>query len=276
MDSQDNIRSIYVDMTPELAQKYLDTQVFNRKLNNMWVSALVGVINRGEWILDGNSIKMDCNGHLIDGQHRLNAVIRAQKTVPMEIKSGFAPEAIYVIDAFTKPRSCGDVLTMAGIRNGGTLSSAIRTYRIERDGGSGYNTGNRLSPKEAREIYDLAPDVWQSLMRVYQGPRDRTKGRVPLISPNFLIGFGAYLVIDRKHTVDRVGYFFEQLCSSYKSENASIEKLRTTLLKNKFSNSRYTADTLRTLLAKTWNAYVSGREIKHLRATKDESRVEFI
>lgn len=276
MAEKDTIRSTYVDMTPELAQRYLETQVHNRNVNEHWVEALAFAMERGDWTEDGNSIKMDSNGHLIDGQHRLRAVIRSGKTLRMEVKSGFPHEAIHVIDSFTRARSTADVLTLDGIPNSSVLASGVKTYYKELRGVTSNSSAYRLSPAIALSVYNEHPGTWQEIIGMSHRINSNKRNRLALLTRSDIVGFSAFLHFDKKHNLPKIERFFEQVCSSSPAENVSIEKLRLALIRNKMSNKSYTRDALRTMIVKTWNAYVTGKSIKSLQVRPDEARVEFI
>jgi len=276
MEKETQIRSTYVEMTPELAQKYLDTQVHNRPLSKAWVTALADSMKRGEWTEDGNSIKMDDAGHLIDGQHRLHAIIRSGRTIPMEVRSGFHRDALYIIDAFTKSRSVGDVLALNGIKSSRAVAAGITAYWLEKQGRSNHDVTKRVSPILAEQIYSESPDVWNRCVAFAKDKSTKRKDFLPLIPSGTLSGIIAYLVIEKKYDFDRVVFFFDQLCSANASQNVSIEKLRQLLLKDKFSKKHYSADVRRTYIVKTWNAYITGLPIRRLVIQKDEARVFFI
>lgn len=273
MDTNINIRSTYVDMTPELAQKYLDTQVLNRPVSYHWVAALADTIDRGLWTMDGNSIKMDENGHLIDGQHRLRAVIRSGKTVPMEVKSGFPHESIYVIDAFTKTRTAADVLALDGIKNSSRISAAIRVFLEEMEN---VVSKGKIAPNYIKMVYEDAPDTWQRVVVFARRISHEDKDKIQLLSAKNIAGWAGYLVIINGHSYDNVENFFSMLCSTNEAKNINVEKLRRILLRNAVSTKKYTRSALRSLVAKTWNAYITGKTIKCLKYAQDEENVQFI
>lgn len=64
-------------MTPELAQYYLDRNFHNRPLNEEKVLEFVSIIENGKWICGrGRNIDISSKDTLLNGQHRLNAIVR--------------------------------------------------------------------------------------------------------------------------------------------------------------------------------------------------------
>ena len=64
------------------AKEYLAHNMVNRNLNARRVNEYIDVLSRGDWQLNGETVKFNENGDLIDGQHRLSAV--AMSGIPME------------------------------------------------------------------------------------------------------------------------------------------------------------------------------------------------
>lgn len=75
-------------ITPELARKYLQNGIVNRNLSKSTVSSYAADMIHGDWRLNGESIKFDENGNLVDGNHRLNAIIEAGIPVEMVVVRG--------------------------------------------------------------------------------------------------------------------------------------------------------------------------------------------
>ena len=68
-------------ITPKLAEKWMEANKNNRPLRRSLVGRYAGAIRRGQWELNGESIKFDEDGVLFDGQHRLAAVVEANKPI---------------------------------------------------------------------------------------------------------------------------------------------------------------------------------------------------
>lgn len=105
-----------VKVTASLAQDILSAQVQdqNRKLDNFQINRLTELIKNGKWNEDVDSIKVSKTGRLIDGQHRLHAVIRSGvKSVTMLFATGVPEETIKFIDT-GKRRTTGQTLQILG------------------------------------------------------------------------------------------------------------------------------------------------------------------
>ena len=86
-------------VTPPLARRILANNPKNRKLNNATVENYRREMLRNRWKENGEPIKIAMNGRLMDGQHRLNALCKANMAVPMMIVRGLDESCFDTLDA---------------------------------------------------------------------------------------------------------------------------------------------------------------------------------
>jgi hypothetical protein len=122
-----------VNVTPKLAELWLGKNHRNRNIRNRIVLAYARDMEAGHWQLTGEAIKFDVDGNLIDGQHRLSAIVRAGITVPMVVCTGLSASAQNVVDTGTR-RLASDTLQLDGYRNSTVLASAARLAMAYEDG----------------------------------------------------------------------------------------------------------------------------------------------
>ena len=82
------IKASVVDVTPEMAKEWLSHNCKNRKINMNIVAKYANDMKNGNWELNGESIAFNQDGTLINGQHRLKAVIVSDTVVPMMVVTG--------------------------------------------------------------------------------------------------------------------------------------------------------------------------------------------
>lgn len=106
-----------VKMTPAMAQAILASQEpdANRRLDVFQVTRLVDLIRSGKWEEDVDSVKLTKAGRLVDGQHRLHAVIQTGKTLTMLVAYGIPESVIKFVDT-GKRRTTGQTLQILGSR----------------------------------------------------------------------------------------------------------------------------------------------------------------
>ena len=100
------------DISPETAKKYLELNFVNRSISENRVASYARDMRSDNWQLNGESLKFNTEGQLIDGQHRLYAIIRSGKTIPMCVVRGLAV-TINEVDR-GKSRTTRDTLTIEG------------------------------------------------------------------------------------------------------------------------------------------------------------------
>ena len=118
-----------IEITPDMARAWLDRGGRNRKVSERLVSRLASAIRRGEWMLTGDSIKLDEAQQIIDGQHRLHAIVMAGIPVTSLVVRNVGNAAQNVIDT-GRPRQPMDVLAMHGFPSTPAMAAAARILII--------------------------------------------------------------------------------------------------------------------------------------------------
>jgi hypothetical protein len=70
-------------VTPEIATSWLTHNIVNRPMNPRSVESLAWDIRRGKWTLTHQGIAFNTDGLLVDGQHRLRAIITANQSISL-------------------------------------------------------------------------------------------------------------------------------------------------------------------------------------------------
>jgi len=110
-NTKDNPNAKIVLVTPSVARQWLDYNGFNRPLNQKVVDVYVRLMERGYWKPCVGSISFSPD-RLIDGQHRLFAIVKSGCECEMNVFLNQDPESHKTIDNH-KPRTCLDILRQA-------------------------------------------------------------------------------------------------------------------------------------------------------------------
>lgn len=154
-------------VTPQIAQQKLTGNLINRTLSPDIVERYALDMLAGRWRRNNNAIGFTPEGELLDGQHRLSAVVRAAeidpafKGVDMEIVDDLNADARRTIDIGRK-RSIGDVLHMEGRTNGvlvGATAKIVMNYLEDVP-----ITTLRGTP-ELHDFINANPDLWLAAER---------------------------------------------------------------------------------------------------------------
>ena len=70
-----SMRVEVIRITPELAAMWLERNSDNRKLRKYRAVVMAREMTEGNWKANGESISFDTAGAIVDGQHRLQAII---------------------------------------------------------------------------------------------------------------------------------------------------------------------------------------------------------
>lgn len=136
--SSAGLRHVFTDVTPEVARQWLSANVNNRPVRRGRVSGYARDMAAGAWALSPQGIAFDVNGNLMDGQHRLLAVIEAGVTVKMLVWFD-VPQIVRDVLDIGDPRELRDVakitrnhaaVTLAMMR--GPTTQPIRATMAER------------------------------------------------------------------------------------------------------------------------------------------------
>lgn len=111
-------------ITPAIAASYLQKNTNNRPLNAKRVADIAKEITSGRWQLTHQGIAFARDGRLIDGQHRLTAIVDAGMTVEIMVARDCDEDSFHVIDVGGK-RTAADVLSIAGEKNSTRVAAAL-------------------------------------------------------------------------------------------------------------------------------------------------------
>lgn len=129
--TQDTTPPILELITPEQADSILKNQ--NSKNRNIRVRSVEKIafdIISGNWRVTHQAIAFSSDGELLDGQHRLAAIVKAKKAVSLYVKYGLDKQCMDVIDSGNS-RTASDTLRLRfDAKSSSTAAAAIKHYFI--------------------------------------------------------------------------------------------------------------------------------------------------
>lgn len=132
-----------MQVSPAIAREWMAHNTDNRKLRPSHIRYLAEAMQRGEWVLTHQGIAFAPDGRLLDGQHRLLAVIESGRTVPMLVTMGLPDTAFWSIDLHGVRRTHGDVLKATTAETG--LAGLAYRLHTKRFGGTAISVA-QLAP----------------------------------------------------------------------------------------------------------------------------------
>ena len=269
----ENLTSKLEQVCPDNALEMLQHNTRNRPMKKNLVIFYADQMLRGLWKVNGEPIIIGDGNVLLNGQHRLAAVVKSKTTQHFIIIRGVDPNTQDTMDTGVV-RTAGDMLSMNDVKNANRIAAYISAYFNIRKNII-VTSNSKVSKHSKQEIvmeYNQNKLYWQDV----NDKASHLTAKLKLMSNKALGGYIAYLTKDKKHSIDVVYSFFKQLYYAQNVENEVINLLRDKLLKEATGQYKMTAKLRHVIITKTWNAYLSGRELKILRHNLDETIPDFI
>ena len=140
------------DIDPESAQRLLESNRNNRNVYNANVRKMERAHASKQWKYTGDPIRLDVNGNLLDGQHRLLAAVNTGTTLRAPVVSGLPTSYFEYID-ISKPRSAKDALALLGARSPTIIASMVTFLWQLANDRSRPKTREAPTPPEALELF---------------------------------------------------------------------------------------------------------------------------
>jgi hypothetical protein len=243
-----------VDLTPKMAAELLARNTSNRKLLAPYVAKLAEAMTRGEWVVNGEPIQIAEDGTLLNGQHRLAAVVQSEATVPMLLVRGLPVSAQKTMDSGSR-RNLSDVLKLHGEQNTASLGATLGLLHRHRVGAR-MDSSSRTAPtsQEALAVLALEPTIRDGLPLAHKVHR-LTKMRVSVS--------GVLIYLFNEEEAGEGTRFFEALCVSEDArERTAMFALRSILDRIKSDRSyKLSTYVLCAMTIKTFNAWSEGAEM---------------
>jgi len=252
-----------VVITPEMARDWLRLNVRNRTLSVTKIEQFTNDMQAGAWQVTNQGLGFDRHGNLIDGQHRLHAVIKAGVAVRMMVVRNLAPDAQANIDT-GRARTPGDMLSVLdGVKNA-TNVAAIARQAIFWDRGHRWLNTSTATHREVREyVSDPAHRLIFRAAEISSNARS-LKG---LIRPAVL-GL-AYYVCARIDEIDAETFFVDLLIDGIGvTANHPVLALKVRLA-HEDKKARTVVDFNKmAYIVMAWNKWRKGESITRLNAPK--------
>lgn len=275
------LHSEILTLEPDQARELLNTtNTRNRPLNPNTVEAYSRIIKEGRWKLTHQGIAFDTNGELIDGQHRLAAIANAGTPVKIMVTRNVDPAEFTVIDVGRR-RTPADALGVAGIEHNrnqiASVARFLRNYdRLDQSGWTDKHSARLDNPSILEAVQEYGASKLNSAVRI-----GTTHGRLSGINITVLSTF-FYLMHYRHETpLVEVMKFIQGISSGAGLQEGDPRlALRNSMLGAKHSGAKTNKDRKNQMVAviKTWNAYISGREVQRIlvRDTEDIPQITLI
>lgn len=238
-------------LTPKKAEKYLEMNTENRPLKQSHVDFLASEILNGNWKCNGESIKVG-KTRLIDGQHRLHAVIAAGKSIKTTVMTGLDDDCFDTVDTGIN-RTGGDILSLQGEISAIMLAALLKTLGRYYD--YDWKKPPRLSNTELEKLLDRFPDA--------RAVVTHSDLKAPGLIPPRVIHF-CYYIFKRKNKEQALDFMTKLCHGNDLNARSPIMAVRNRIMDSKLKGTKYHPDLLIALIFKAWNLYRDGKTATRL------------
>jgi hypothetical protein len=255
----DGIDVRVVEIHPEEAELLLQRNTHNRPLRSMQVEEFVDAMKAGLFRFNGDAIRINADGTLDDGQHRLTACVMSGVPLVTTLVTGLGTEIHSTLDKGLKRDLATDLLWEQEDRPG-VLSQAVRLGASLRSSNPASRTATRKYVTDSaclewfRENRGLTSHIAKGSAASY-----RVKGRPEI--------WAVLSYVTSQANAEMSEQFMDKLTTGIglESEKDPIWVLRNwvynTYEKARSQRSYVRRHVLLGTAIKAWNAYVEGREI---------------
>ncbi|MER5685320.1 hypothetical protein [Streptomyces sp. NPDC002205] len=257
-----------LSVSPKLAGQWLKLNTNNRPLSKNTVQQLAAQIQRGEWQLTHQGIAFDEDDVLIDGQHRLAAIVKAGTTVPLTVTHGVPRTAFTVMDTGRK-RTGRDALALVGEANATHLAAALRGLHLYlQTPNSAWSGGSSVtSNDQLLVVLEKHPGIRDAL---HHGIALNRACRITVTAATI----GWYVTTETRPDIDQSAWREGVVTGALLKSGDPRLTLRNTMLSLAAGRTHRRRDDSREHLLyylKSWNAWVEGRSMKLLRRSPNET-----
>lgn len=265
----ETVQAEYMLVTPELATEWLNNHTNFRSVNSRRVELLAHDMASGNWHTNGESIKLKLDGTLFDGQHRLAAIVKANR--PILTLVTWTDDTLGVDRGMG--RTFGQLLTSKGY---GFAAITQATARILHHIGKHSEVPESLGLISDDELMDFFLSLDYPLLQTCM--RWGHNANVLKVCPS-AASYAAMLYVFSGIDAERAEAFHNGV---FTGENLPADS-PILVLRNRFQwivstvkrgGGRTSARIVTALLIKAWNAYVEGRSIRMLKFLDTETYPE--
>ena len=261
-----------VTITPDIAEKLLEMsdKRHQRKINFAHVSFLSKEMKKGNFAFNGDSIRQDLDGNIIDGQHRLAACVKSGIQFNTLFVKGLSTEQISTINTGQRIRSYADVLEITHKKKykyanqiAGSIKMIRKLEHNHYNESGAKDTISHTSSTDFLEFCDNHPEIFdfvENEMRTYANG-DK------LLTPSLFLACKWHLQKLNKRAADK---FFQLISDGIglKAEHP-VFNLRKKLINHKLKKSRLTSKDMVLSIYRVWNAFMNDEIVTRIYIVDD-------
>ena len=250
------------EITPQAAAELLANQVGNRRIKLEKVAEWTADMKAGHWQPIPQPIMIDPDGRLIDGQHRLTAVVRSQSTVLMWVARNVPGQMRRYVDGGVV-RTAGDVLRMDhGVTNQVAAQASVKlVVGYQRMPNVVWSGASRVGKQPIIDEYLTDPDTYQQAVSCGNLARKSIGSGLWLTGTTYA---ALYVLVHRYSATPDLWDEWHRGLSTGAGLPSGDPRL--SLRSSRRVGPTYSAGQFGLMACiKAWNAYVGGRDVLAMR-----------
>jgi hypothetical protein len=268
---EDNKKEIKVEIkriTPKIALQLLETNLINRQLRPSGVRQFANIIESGKYQLVPDPIIIGNRGHLLNGQHRLNGLIRTGKTLDFMYMTGIDEELFPLLDSGAK-RTASDALFIAGFNHTGLYATLVLQY-MRWESNTFYRSGKRELQSSPSDVLNYAKKHKEDLAITVNHVKSQRSGNNYFSENIFAIAFHIIKHYSKKPLDDKLAFWSALMGGSSTDDphqHNAINWLKITMSENRQSNSRLKYKSVFSCIFHAYNGF-SSKKFTSIDATR--------
>lgn len=272
-------------VTPTLAAKYLTRMIQNRKLKQDVVLKYAVIMDNDEWVLNGDTLRFNDDGFMIDGQHRCHACILSGKPFRVYVVRGLQDKRAFATIDAGAIRTSGDIFSIAGIKDANNAAAAAtriylykkglitmtgiagtRTQQV-RNMVKGTDFSDAILPKviSRKELLDYAQPFLEG---IHNGLVASAAVKISRLIP-VSMGAALHVLFSEKGKDDANNFIHDFGSGAGLQENDPVHVLRQKLIGGYGGHSRLSLNAKMALIIIAWNKRRAGEKSKILKLHDD-------
>ena len=257
---QEGAFSEIVSVTPDLARRLLEVNDCNRPIKPRLLDRIEHDIRNGQWRLNGEPIIVSEDGRLNDGQHRLMAIIAADKAVQSFMAFGVPRDSRFTVD-LGDVRTTVDFMKMKTVVNARDCSIVAKNLFAYRNHLTHQQQKQGIGKQDVIGEYERQQAAIDAAVARFQKESFmRSTKCVPAVAT-------AYVIISNSRAtaaVKREAFFTKLAIGANLDPQSPILHLRGKLLEKADYDLRRTEARVE-LILRHWNASVAGEPVASIR-----------
>lgn len=260
------MKAIIIIITPEQAKKWLEKNNGggrgNRQISQRQLNFLTESILRGQWVLNGETIKIGKDGSVIDGQHRLMAIVRANCSIDSLVVFDCDPESYNTIDK-GRARTAGETFRNLDVKNWNSVAAATCVLKMLL---TNTRSVTALSTDERVAIYQ----EHASLLDAFSGCSKRL---LPWgVNPSIELGIKAFLSC-AGYSTDAINEWVKSFADDRHDANQRLLNRSLRNEKAAMGSRAFNSWWVAGIIIKAFRLSTSGNEAKSLRFSFEENYI---